>query len=140
MQNSAIRIVLTTIACCLLLSGCQQTQHRDDAVALHSQSNQLASLIAGTKYLKYQCNRSDIADDSALEQAAFRVAQSRNWNTRAYFNNQQPGGLKNSLIVQRSDNLYQALLADPTPKEVQCSAFNRSLSPFIAVAASVTTR
>lgn len=34
-------------------------------------------------------------------------------------------------LASRSENLYQGLLQDGTPKEAQCSEFNRSLAPFI---------
>lgn len=112
---------------CITLVGCQAPTHSGTAasssvssVTASDQLNQIASLVAASRYLKSQCNRSDFPDDSTLQRAALAVAQQKGWNAGNF-----------TPLASRSDSLYQGLLQDGTPKEAQCSEFNRSLAPFI---------
>ncbi|MFC3396283.1 type II secretion system pilot lipoprotein GspS [Brenneria rubrifaciens] len=116
---------------CVVLAGCQQSdtsaskgKAADSAVAVpaNDQLNQLASLVAATRYLKSQCNRSDLPDESTINNVVLAVAKQRGWDVTNY-----------QTLPQRSESLYQGLLKDSTPKETQCSEFNRSLTPFIDV-------
>ncbi|MEQ9859606.1 type II secretion system pilot lipoprotein GspS [Pectobacterium cacticida] len=117
---------------CVTLAGCQQTgtpahkgtvagQSSAVTVSPNDQLNQLSSLIAATRYLKLACNRSDLPDDETIVNTALTVAKQRDWNIANH-----------QALSQRSDSLYQGLLKDSTPKERQCSEFNRMLTPFIS--------
>ncbi|WP_375055066.1 type II secretion system pilot lipoprotein GspS [Zobellella sp. DQSA1] len=105
------------------LAGCQQQYGgwQDAPAPAHEQLEQLASVIAGTKYLKDHCHRSDLPGEEAVNQVAHRLARQRGWDTLAY------GGL-----AARSENLYQRLTEDSTPEQVKCGTFNEQLAPFIA--------
>lgn len=110
---------------CISLVGCQAPTRSGTASSVSSvtaadQLNQIASLVAASRYLKSQCNRSDFPDDGTLQRAALAVAQQKGWNAVNF-----------TQLASRSENLYQGLLKDGTPKEAQCSEFNRSLAPFI---------
>ncbi|MEH2921086.1 type II secretion system pilot lipoprotein GspS [Samsonia erythrinae] len=116
---------------CVTLVGCQQTgtsahkgtvvgQPSAVTVSSNDQLNQLASLVAGTRYLQTQCSRSDLPDDATIVNVASAVATQRGWKT-----------VNDQALTQRSESLYQGLLKDSTPKATQCSAFNRTLMPFI---------
>lgn len=116
---------------CVTLAGCQQTgtsvhngtvggQSPAVTVSSNDQLNQLSSLVAATRYLKSKCNRSDLPDDATVTRVALTVAKQRGWNVASY-----------QALPQRSESLYQGLLKDSTPKETQCSEFNRTLTPFI---------
>lgn len=87
-------------------------------MALDGQAQQIASLIAGTRYLKYQCGNSTLPTDGQIEQAAYAAAHQRGW--------QPPAG-----IAARSNDLYQQLLKDSTPRAAQCAEFQQLLQPFL---------
>lgn len=103
-------------------AGCQQpqTSNQQKTVPLNVQLEQLASVVAGTNYLKYKCNRSDLPADDVIITVAKRVAQQRGWNT-----------LADADLRQRSDALYQSLTRDSTSEQTKCSSFNRRLVSFI---------
>ncbi|PWC22911.1 pullulanase [Brenneria roseae subsp. roseae] len=114
---------------CVSLAGCQQAGSSANqenaannavAVPVNDQLNQLSSLVAATRYLKSQCNRSDLPDEATINNVALAVAKQRGWDVSNYQG-----------LPQRSESLYQGLLKDSTPKEAQCSEFNRTLTPFI---------
>lgn len=113
-------------ACCLGLVACQTaptktgTTSAAASVPVNEQMNQLASLVAASKYLRVQCERSDLPDDGVFLKTAMKVAAQKGWDTRRY-----------TSLPQLSENLYQGLVKDGTPKTTQCSAFNRSIAPFI---------
>ncbi|WP_192458770.1 GspS family T2SS pilot lipoprotein variant OutS [Musicola keenii] len=129
MRLFSIKAVLLGV-CCLGLAGCQGTApektpskpsaSRAAVVPVNEQINQLASLVAASKYLRIQCERSDLPDDAAILKTAVKVAGQKGWDTSRY-----------STLPQTSETLYQGLLKDGTPKTAQCSAFNRSMAPFI---------
>lgn len=103
----------------LLLSACQQSNPpATTPMALDGQAQQIASLIAGTQYLKYQCGRSDLPTNGQIEQAAYTAAHQRGW--------QPPSGM-----AARSNQLYQQLLKDSTPRSAQCAEFQQLLQPFL---------
>jgi general secretion pathway protein S len=111
-------------ACVLSLLGvvgCQQqnSMQQNKSVPLHDQIEQLASLVAGTKYLKYKCNRSDLPGDAAIDKAAKQEAEQRGWDPAAY-----------KALPQRSATIYQSLIRDSTPEQTKCSNFNSLLVPF----------
>lgn len=105
------------------VTGCQQTystsQHK--AVPPNIQLEQLSSVVAGTKYLKYKCNRSDLPDANVILRVADRVAKQRGWNS-----------VKQPDLLQHSEALYQRLIRDSTPEQMKCSGFNQRLVPFIS--------
>lgn len=126
-MNSPLAKVLLISLSSLVLAGCQQSAPTAPKpvsnlapVPESAQMNQLASLIAASRYLRQQCNRGDLPDDATINQTALTLAKQKGWN----INN-------NQALAQMSHTLYQGLLEDTTPKETQCMTFNRSLVPFI---------
>lgn len=128
MSLSLIKFSVFTLFC-IGLAGCQQTgmsankgngADKAGEVSVNDQLNQLSSLVAATRYLKSQCNRSDLPDESTINNVALDVAKQRGWDISNY-----------QALPQRSESLYQGLLKDSTPQETQCSEFNRTLAPFI---------
>lgn len=100
----------------LLLTACHP---RAPAVSQSSQHQQLASLIAGTRYLKNQCGRSDLPSDGQIEQAAYQAAWQRGWTPTA-------------TEAAQAEQLYQRLLNDATPRATQCAEFTQLLAPFVS--------
>ncbi len=116
-MDRAIKSALVILP--LLLSACQQAKKPETTpMALDGQAQQIAALIAGTQYLKYQCSRSDLPTNGQIEQAAYAAAHQRGW--------QPPAG-----VAARSDALYQQLLKDSTPRAAQCAEFQQLLQPFL---------
>lgn len=103
------------------VAGCQQPRsaNQNKPVPLNDQVEQLASVVAGTKYLKYKCNRSDLPGDAVINKVANKVAKQRGWNPSDY-----------AALPQRSEALYQSLTRDSTPEQTKCSSFNSLLAPF----------
>ncbi|MGM3160283.1 GspS family T2SS pilot lipoprotein variant OutS [Dickeya undicola] len=124
MHVSSLKMVFLGV-CCLSLAACQvpvkNTASRSAAsVSTNEQISQLASLVAASKYLRVQCERSDLPDDGTILRTAVKVASQKGWDTSHY-----------QSLPQLSENLYQGLLKDGTPKATQCSSFNRSMTPFL---------
>lgn len=124
---SAVTLLCMTLAGCQTPTGSSSATPAASSVSAAEQLNQIASLVAASRYLKSQCNRSDIPDDATVQRAALSVAQQRGWNSANFTG-----------LAARSEQLYQGLVQDGTPKEVQCSEFNRSLAPFISQLRSMT--
>lgn len=104
----------------LLLSACQQTKRPEAApVPPEAQANQISAVIAGTRYLKYQCGFRELPDDERIEGAARSEAHQRGWEPPQNLNIQ-------------SLAFYQQLLQDSTPVAVQCEQFQQLLQPFLA--------
>ncbi|PVZ84706.1 pullulanase [Serratia sp. S1B] len=103
------------------IAGCQQPRSalQKGPATANEQVEQLASVVAGTKYLKYKCNRSDLPSDAVIDKVAYQVAKKRGWNTVDY-----------SMLPQRSEAIYQGLIRDGTPEQTKCSSFNSLLAPF----------
>lgn len=103
------------------ITGCQQPRSalQKSPATANQQVEQLASVVAGTKYLKYKCNRSDLPSDDVINKAAYQVAKKRGWNTADY-----------GMLPQRSEAIYQGLIRDNTPEQTKCSSFNSLLAPF----------
>ncbi|MDQ9128616.1 type II secretion system pilot lipoprotein GspS [Serratia fonticola] len=107
----------------LATAGCQQPRSslQKGPTPLNEQVEQLASVVAGTKYLKYKCNRSDLPSDAVIDKVAYKVAKQRGWNSSSY-----------GTLPQRSEEIYQSLMRDNTPEQTKCSSFNSLLAPFTA--------
>ncbi len=110
-------VVLLSLTLPLFLSACQQ--QRTPPPTAEAQRQQVASVIAGTRYLKQQCGYRDLPADGQIEQAAYRAAHERGWTPSAD-------------IAPYSEQLYQRLLRDTTPPASQCAEFSELLKPFIA--------
>ncbi|MFE8049582.1 type II secretion system pilot lipoprotein GspS [Brenneria goodwinii] len=126
-MNSPLAKVLLISLSSMILAGCQQSEPANPKpvsnltpVPESAQMNQLASLIAASRYLKQQCNRGDLPDDATINQTVLTLAKQKGWNIS-----------NTPALAQLSHTLYQGLLEDATPKETQCMEFNRSLVPFI---------
>ncbi|MGM3226773.1 GspS family T2SS pilot lipoprotein variant OutS [Dickeya zeae] len=126
MHVSSLKVVLFGV-CCLSLAACQTSapvkntaSRSTTSLSVNEQISQLASLVAASKYLRVQCERSDLPDDSVILKTAMKVAAQKGWDTTRY-----------QTLPQLSENLYQGLLKDGTPKATQCSSFNRTMTPFL---------
>lgn len=104
------------------ITGCQYSQpvQQQKVISEKEQREQLASVVAATKYLKYKCNRSDLPDASVIIDVASRAAIQNGW---------KPLVLEE--LVKNSDIIYLRLTRDSTPEKTKCSYFNRELRPFI---------
>ncbi|MBK4716092.1 type II secretion system pilot lipoprotein GspS [Tenebrionibacter intestinalis] len=105
-------VLLLSLIFPVLLTACHQRYPQ-------TQRLQIASLIAGARYLKQQCGRGDFPGDGQIEQSAYRAARHRGWSPSAD-------------IRPYSERLYQGLLKDATPPATQCAEFSQLLQPFIA--------
>ncbi|CAI1649277.1 Pullulanase secretion protein pulS precursor [Serratia fonticola] len=112
---------LAPVLLLLVTAGCQQPRSsvQKGPITLNEQVEQLASVVAGTKYLKYKCNRSDLPSDAVIDKVAYKVAKQRGWNSSSY-----------GALPQRSEEIYQSLMRDNTPEQTKCSSFNSLLAPF----------
>ncbi|MFP1812833.1 type II secretion system pilot lipoprotein GspS [Lonsdalea quercina] len=123
MRFSSLHLLGFTF-CCLIIAGCQSSSPSRSGNARATQDeqiNQLASLVAAGKYLRTQCNRSDLPDDNTLMRGALRQGEKKGWDVSGF-----------QMLPPLSDTLYEGLLKDGTPKDQQCSAFNLSVSPFLS--------
>ena len=93
---------------------------RQKTMSLNEQYNQLASVVAATKYLKYKCSRSDLPADSVIMKTANRVAVQKGWHS-----------LSTEELVKHSDDIYHRLTKDSTQEQIKCNDFNRQLRKFI---------
>ncbi|QHM70212.1 type II secretion system pilot lipoprotein GspS [Mixta intestinalis] len=111
-------LMLLTAVVPLMLVGCQQATTPVTPLTQASQAHQIASLIAGTRYLKNQCAYPGLPADGQIELAAYKAADRRGWQLT-------------SGVAERSEQLYQQLLHDATPQAIQCQEFRQLLQPFI---------
>jgi general secretion pathway protein S len=108
----------------MLIVGCQQTPRTySKDTPVQEQLAQLSAILAGSEYLRNQCNRNDIPDRKTLTQKALNMAEHRGWDSGA----QEYKNL-NVLTEQR----YQRLLNDGTPKEEKCSLLSQGTAPFVS--------
>ncbi|MFV8761827.1 type II secretion system pilot lipoprotein GspS [Yersinia enterocolitica] len=105
----------------LCISGCQKTTSRSQSsqISVDTQVEQISSVIAGAKYLKYKCDRSDFPEDIVINEVAMNIAKKRGWSIPDY-----------TLALERSDVIYQSIIQDSTSEQIKCGGFNKSLSPF----------
>ncbi len=115
MENTKIFSLAIIVA---LLSGCQQSPQPLSLQQQEAQSQQLASVIAATRYLKSHCQMNQLPEQSQIIQAAAEAGRKRGW--------QPPPDM-----AARGEQLYQRLLSDQTPVATQCAAFRPLLQPFI---------
>ncbi|EMX0697858.1 type II secretion system pilot lipoprotein GspS [Escherichia coli] len=120
--NSIISIVFLFLMS--TITGCQYSQPVQQQKAISEkeqhQREQLASVVAATKYLKYKCNRSDLPDASIIIDVASRAAIKNGWHP-----------LVLEKLIKNSDMIYLRLTRDSTSEKTKCSYFNQVLRPFI---------
>ncbi|MGG7668665.1 type II secretion system pilot lipoprotein GspS [Yersinia sp. J1] len=85
------------------------------------QIEQLSALISGAMYLRQECQRKDIPDESILMQTAVKLAMERNWDTKAPAYQALKG---------KSQARYQALVEEIGTDNNQCSSLNLLLADF----------
>lgn len=83
---------------------------------------QLAALIAGSQYLKENCQRSDIPSISTLTKTAISEAKNKNWSVDA--------AMVDALPID-ARKIINRLNQDATPVAQKCVYFNQSLAAFI---------
>lgn len=115
-------IHITLLSLVVVITGCQTSRltAQQKTTSLNEQNNQLASVVAATKYLKYKCSRSDLPADSVIMDAANRVAEKKGWHS-----------LSTEKLVKYSNDIYQRLTKDSTQEQIKCNDFNRQLRKFI---------
>ncbi|CAI1620209.1 Lipoprotein outS precursor [Serratia proteamaculans] len=124
-----IKVLRTSVlgaAVLLFLAGCQQTAHKPPP-PLQTQLDQLSTLLAGSHFLRQNCNRTDIPDDVKLQRTAMRVAEHRGWDTKTAGYQQLP-----ALAQAR----YLAVLEDRQLLTDKCAVMNNRTANFIAAAKS----
>lgn len=116
-------ILLSFFSCNILLTGCTtSTQSNADPTLDGQRQQQLAALIAGSEYLKENCQRSDIPAMSVLTKTAISEAKKKQWPVDETLSDTLPTEARN--IINR-------LNQDPTPVAQKCAYFNQSLVTFI---------
>ncbi|MBO1502431.1 MULTISPECIES: type II secretion system pilot lipoprotein GspS [Serratia] len=116
-------ILLSFVSCNILLTGCAtSTQSNTDPTLNGQHQQQLAALIAGSEYLKENCQRSDIPAMSVLTKTAISEAKKKQWPVDETLSDTLPTEARN--IINR-------LNQDPTPVAQKCAYFNQSLATFI---------
>ncbi|WP_261421174.1 type II secretion system pilot lipoprotein GspS [Serratia quinivorans] len=109
--------------CNLLLAGCSTSAGNNANPMLENQhQQQLAALIAGSEYLKENCQRSDIPAISVLTQTAISEAKKKHWPVSTTMTDTLPADARK--IINR-------LNQDTAPIAQKCSYFNQSLAAFI---------
>lgn len=113
-----------TISILLLLVSCQYPiKTKIPSLNPQIQINQLSALIASGIYIKKNCNRLDIPDDTILIQTALHLAQRRHWDTQV---------VEYQKLTDTSQARYQALLQDNTTHTKKCAQLNPLTEKFIA--------
>ncbi|HCV64484.1 type II secretion system pilot lipoprotein GspS [Serratia proteamaculans] len=116
-------ILLSFVSCNILLTGCAtSTQSNTDPTLNGQHQQQLAALIAGSEYLKENCQRSDIPAMSVLTKTAISEAKKKQWPVDETLSDTLPTEARN--IINR-------LNQDPAPVAQKCAYFNQSLATFI---------
>lgn len=116
-------MLLTFVSCNILLTGCTtSSQSNTDSLLDGQRQQQLAALIAGSEYLKENCQRSDIPAISVLTKTAISEAKKKEWPVNATLSDTLPTDARN--IINR-------LNQDPAPTAQKCAYFNQSLATFI---------
>lgn len=116
-------ILLSFVSCNILLTGCAtSTQSNTDPTLNGQHQQQLAALIAGSEYLKENCQRSDIPAMSVLTKTAISEAKKKQWPVDEILSDTLPTEARN--IINR-------LNQDPAPVAQKCAYFNQSLATFI---------
>lgn len=116
-------IILSFVSCNILLTGCAtSTQSNTDPTLNGQHQQQLAALIAGSEYLKENCQRSDIPAMSVLTKTAISEAKKKQWPVDETLSDTLPTEARN--IINR-------LNQDPAPVAQKCAYFNQSLATFI---------
>jgi len=116
-------ILLSFVSCNILLTGCAtSTQSNTDPTLNGQHQQQLAALIAGSEYLKENCQRSDIPAMSVLTKTAISEAKKKAWPVDETLSDTLPTEARN--IINR-------LNQDPAPVAQKCAYFNQSLATFI---------
>ncbi|HAH6339330.1 TPA: type II secretion system pilot lipoprotein GspS [Escherichia coli] len=126
MINIVILKLSSIIVCLLLLTvitGCQySSSHKQHTPpTLDQQREQLASVIAATKYLKNECNHSHLPDDSVVINVVRKLIAKKGRDN-----------LNAEELLHHSNLIYLQLQQDNTPKEVICNDFEKSLNDFIS--------
>ncbi|CAI0734137.1 Lipoprotein outS precursor [Serratia quinivorans] len=84
-------------------------------------------MLAGSHFLRQNCNRTDIPDDVKLQRTAMRVAEHRGWDTQA------PGYQQLPALAQAR---YLAILEDRQLLTDKCAMMNTHTANFVAAAKS----
>lgn len=113
----------------IVLAGCQQAAHQPQP-PVPMQIEKLATLLADGRFLRENCDRSDIPDDIKLQRTAMRLAQKHGWDTHQAAYQQQ--------LAAQTNTRYQALVADNTLLTEKCATVNSSAARFITAAQSDT--
>ncbi|WP_261643908.1 type II secretion system pilot lipoprotein GspS [Erwinia mallotivora] len=103
----------------LLITGCQNKASQEvSSAASDTHSRQVAAVIAGTRYLKYQCGDTALPSEKETEEAARAEACQRGWQ------------LADDLLPL-SEALYQQLQQNSLTPAEQCAELREALQPFL---------
>ncbi|TQI80086.1 type II secretion system protein S [Serratia fonticola] len=113
----------------MVVAGCQQVSHQPQP-PVQAQLDKLATQLAGGRFLRQNCDRSDIPDDVKLQRTAMRLAEKQGWDTHQASYQQQ--------LAAQTHTRYQALVADKALLSEKCATVNNRTARFIAAAQSDT--
>ncbi|WP_261091817.1 type II secretion system pilot lipoprotein GspS [Serratia quinivorans] len=123
---TVLRSSVLGAAALLFIAGCQQKTHQPPP-PLQAQLDRLSAMLAGSHFLRQNCNRTDIPDDVKLQRTAMRVAEHRGWDTQA------PGYQQLPALAQAR---YLAILEDRQLLTDKCAVMNTHTANFVAAAKS----
>ncbi len=106
-----------------LLAGCAlNTGTQPEATLTASQTEQLATLVAASGYLREVCLKKNIPDDNKLINAALGQAKIKGW---------KPGGSAVENIQMQAEIILSGLKQDKTPADEKCAYFNKRIGSFV---------
>ncbi|HEN3639753.1 TPA: type II secretion system pilot lipoprotein GspS [Yersinia enterocolitica] len=116
-----LRPCVMGFVCIWLLTACQQRLNHpqpDDGI----QMQQLSALVAGSQYLKQDCNRSGIPEDKVLIETALYLAKNRGWSV---------GNNEYNQLNNKSHERYKALVQAESAHMQKCAQLEKLVSPFL---------
>ena len=107
----------------ILLAGCTMNSTTQPEVGLTtSQTEQLATLVAASGYLKDVCAQKNIPNENQLVSSALEQAKRKGW---------KPGSSAVQNIQAQSEIILSGLKQDKTPTEEKCAYFNKHIGSFL---------
>ncbi|OPJ99450.1 type II secretion system pilot lipoprotein GspS [Serratia marcescens] len=113
----------------LLLAGCATHSATQPEVGLTtSQTEQLATLVAASGYLRDVCAQKNIPNENQLVRSALEQAKHKGW---------RPGSSAVQNIQAQSEIILSGLKQDKTPVEEKCAYFSKYIGHFLSDAGDI---
>ncbi|MGX5079616.1 type II secretion system pilot lipoprotein GspS [Enterobacter mori] len=113
---TAVRFILPA-SLALLLTACQHHSSSQSQRAVSM--DQIATVVAASKWVKTHCDRSDIPDLDTLMRNALALGKI------------EKGQADSQALMQAVNGRYDAIDSDRQTRSQKCVALNASLAPFL---------